>query len=78
VLYEPALALFSDEDGLKPLRLILSNAAVFLQPDGHILCEIGWKQGKNALKAASVYCARQARIIRDYGGRDRVLAVCIC
>lgn len=75
--YEPALALFSDEDGLKPLRLILSNAAVFLQPDGHILCEIGWKQGKNALKAASVYCARQARIIRDYGGRDRVLAVCI-
>jgi release factor glutamine methyltransferase len=76
--YEPALALFSDEDGLKPLRLILSNAAVFLQPDGHILCEIGWKQGKNALKAASIYCARQARIIRDYGGRDRVLAVCIC
>ncbi len=76
--YEPALALFSDEDGLKALRLILSNAESFLHSDGHILCEIGWKQGQKALTMAKAFCARQARIIRDYGGRDRVLALGIC
>lgn len=73
--YEPAPALFSDEDGLQALRLILSNGEGFLRSDGHILCEIGWKQGKKALNLASAYFARQARIIQDYGGRDRVLAV---
>lgn len=73
--HEPALALFAEEDGLKAIRLILSNAESFLRPDGHILCEIGWKQGKKALNIVRAYCVRQARIIRDYGGRDRVLAL---
>lgn len=73
--YEPALALFSEEDGLKAIRLILSNAESFLHPTGHILCEIGWKQGKKAIEIASAYYTQPARIIQDYGGRDRVLVV---
>lgn len=76
--HEPVSALFSDEDGLHSLRLILSNAGRFLRPDGHLLCEIGWKQGEKAIETAGVYFDQQARIIRDYSGRDRVLAVRAC
>ncbi|MEZ0329025.1 MAG: peptide chain release factor N(5)-glutamine methyltransferase [Dissulfuribacterales bacterium] len=76
--YEPALALFSDEDGLRAIRLIVSNAGRFLRQNGHLLCEIGWKQGEKVIEIAGIYFDQQARIIRDYSGRDRVLAVQAC
>jgi len=79
VLYEPEIALFAPEDGMYALKTILAGAKAFLCPNGHLLCEIGWKQGKRAVSAAIEHLGQfSTRVLRDYGGRDRVLHVSLC
>lgn len=73
--YEPWSALFSEEDGMKAIRMVLSHASAFLHPGGYLLCEIGWKQGQKAVEMANAYFQQPAEILCDYGGRDRVLVV---
>jgi len=73
--YEPVEALDGGADGLDVHRRILAEAPRRLMPGGRIFLEIAFDQGPAALEliAASPVFA-EARVIRDHGGNDRVLA----
>lgn len=70
--YEPRGALTDGGDGLSVIRGVVRTAAAVLPPDGFLLMEFGASQG-----AAVAQIARDggfsAEILRDAGGRDRVL-----
>jgi release factor glutamine methyltransferase len=45
VEYEPAVALFGGEDGLREVRVLLRHARDTLAPQGQLVMEIGFGQG---------------------------------
>lgn len=71
--YEPRGALYGGEDGLDFYRAIAQEAPAHLLPGGHLLLEIGAAQGEavHGLLEKRGFCA--VRILKDYGGRDRVV-----
>ena len=73
--YEPAVALDGGPDGLDLHRRILDAAPRHLAPGGRVFLEIAYDQGELALQTAA---ARpqfdDVRILKDFGGRDRVLS----
>ncbi|HSZ58108.1 MAG TPA: peptide chain release factor N(5)-glutamine methyltransferase [Tepidisphaeraceae bacterium] len=72
--YEPIQALDGGLDGLVIHRKILSEAPQRLVPGGRIYLEIAFDQGELAKQVASEYPAfEDVRILKDFGGRDRVL-----
>jgi release factor glutamine methyltransferase len=42
--YEPAVALFSGDDGLATIRALIAQAAARVRPDGWLIFEFGWGQ----------------------------------
>ena len=73
--YEPVEALDGGLDGLAIHRRILAGAAERLLPGGRIYLEIAYDQGELARGVAGGYEAfEEVKILKDYGGRDRVLA----
>jgi release factor glutamine methyltransferase len=74
--YEPSLALDGGVDGLVIHRRILEKASDHLLPTGRVFLEIAFDQGPAACEMASDYPAfENVRILKDFGGRDRVLAM---
>ena len=74
--YEPAIALDGGEDGLTIHRRILEGAPAHLMPNGLVFLEIAFDQGPAAKEMAAGYDAfEDVRLMKDYGGRDRVLAM---
>lgn len=74
--FEPMLALDGGIDGLVIHRRILAKAADHLRPGGRVFLEIAFDQGAAAREMAGGYEAfTDARILKDFGGRDRVLAL---
>ena len=74
--YEPLPALDGGLDGLNLHRRILAEGDERLIPGGRMYLEIAFDQGELALDVARRYPAfTDAKILRDFGGRDRVLAV---
>lgn len=74
--YEPVIALDGGLDGLAFHHRILDRAADYLEPDGRVFLEIAYDQGDAATQIAANYPAfEEPRILKDYGGRDRVLTV---
>ena len=74
--FEPLTALDGGLDGLSLHRRILQTAPDHLLPAGRVYLEIAFDQGELALAVAGEYAAfENARIIKDYSGRDRVLTV---
>ena len=74
--YEPMLALDGGADGLVIHRRILSKAPEHLTPTGRVFLEIAFDQGSAAREMAAGYDAfENIRILKDFGGRDRVLAL---
>lgn len=72
--YEPLVALDGGPDGLDLHRRILDGAPQRLAPGGRVYLEIAFDQGEGALQIASERPAfEEARVLKDYGGRDRVL-----
>ncbi|MBQ4133462.1 MAG: peptide chain release factor N(5)-glutamine methyltransferase [Desulfovibrionaceae bacterium] len=71
--FEPRQALESGADGLEHPRAVARVAAGALKPGGLLLMEIGCEQGEAAqeLFASSVW--REAEIIPDLSGLDRVV-----
>jgi release factor glutamine methyltransferase len=73
--YEPIAALDGGIDGLDVHRRILEGAPQRLAGGGKIFLEIAFDQGPAAMEMIAKHDAfEHARIIRDHGGRDRVLA----
>lgn len=72
--YEPAQALNGGPDGLDLHRRILAEAPDRLVPGGRVFLEIAFDQGELARDVAGGFEAFQSvRILKDFGGRDRVL-----
>jgi release factor glutamine methyltransferase len=73
--YEPHLALDGGPDGLNFHRRIWEQAPTMLGGEGQVLLEIAFDQGPAALAAVADYpLFAEPRILKDYGGRDRVVA----
>jgi release factor glutamine methyltransferase len=72
--YEPLQALDGGLDGLVIHRRILDQSPDRLVPGGRVFLEIAFDQGELATKVAQEYPAfEDVRVLKDYGGRDRVL-----
>ena len=74
--YEPHLALFGGEDGLKFYRSVLSNAKYVLNEKNILAFEMGWNQGKTLSDLARSYFPEgDIRVVKDMQGKDRILIV---
>jgi release factor glutamine methyltransferase len=74
--YEPLQALDGGLDGLTLHRRILDEAANRLLPGGRVFLEIAFDQGDLAREVGGSYEAfDEVRILKDFGGRDRVLTL---
>ena len=72
--FEPHLALDGGTDGLIIHRRILASAGDRLVPGGRIYLEIAFDQGEAARALAGEFLMfDDVKILRDYGGNDRVL-----
>lgn len=71
--HEPMMALDGKEDGLYFYRKIVSASVNYLNPEGWLLFEIGYDQGKalSEMMKSAGYC--QVQVIKDLAGLDRVV-----
>jgi release factor glutamine methyltransferase len=74
VLHEPHLALFSGPDGLDCYRELAQNFAGRMKPGTLLWCEIDSSQGA-LMKDLFTPISNRVRILKDYAGLDRVVAV---
>ncbi|MBI2321683.1 MAG: peptide chain release factor N(5)-glutamine methyltransferase [Chloroflexi bacterium] len=73
---EPRAALDGGPDGLALYRRLLPQAATLLRAGGLCAFEIGPAQSRAARAlAAATWPAARVGVVRDYAGRDRVVAV---
>jgi release factor glutamine methyltransferase len=71
--YEPKLALFAGDDGLDVYRRIIDKADRFLRPDGAIMLEIGYTQGRaiwDLFEQTGAY--DEIKIEKDLHENDRI------
>ncbi|MBI1303461.1 MAG: peptide chain release factor N(5)-glutamine methyltransferase [Phycisphaera sp.] len=71
--YEPAIALRGGRDGLDLVRRIVAGAERHLARGGLLLVEVGWKHRASALALVAGSAWRDAEILVDGEGIDRVL-----
>lgn len=72
--YEPIKALDGGADGLDFHRRILAQAPERLLDGGRVYLEIAFDQGPAAQELGQAHAAfEDVRILKDFGGRDRVL-----
>ena len=74
--YEPHVALFGGEDGLKYYKHIFKNCKSYLKEKSFMAFEIGWNQ-KEALSKELIKTLPEAtfEFIKDINGKDRMLFV---
>jgi release factor glutamine methyltransferase len=74
--YEPMSALDGGADGLTFHRRILAESPDRLNPGARVYLEIAFDQGPAALEVAKQHDGtfEDAKVLKDYGGRDRVLS----
>ena len=70
---EPRVALDGGEDGLLFYRKILQMQADCLKPEGFILFEVGYDQAEAVVALGKKAGFYSSRIIKDYGGNQRVV-----
>jgi release factor glutamine methyltransferase len=74
--FEPLSALDGGIDGLIIHRRILQKATDHLTAAGRVFLEIAFDQGPAALEMAAAFDAfEDVRLLKDYGGRNRVLTL---
>lgn len=74
--YEPHVALFGGEDGLKFYRQVFAAAPLILKDKALMAFEIGWNQKAALLQeVAAAFPEAQAEVVRDINGKDRMLFV---
>ena len=71
--HDPAIALSGGADGLDPYRAIAARAAAHLEPDGHVLVEIGAGQADDVEAIFATAGFRAVRRHADLGGHTRCL-----
>lgn len=74
--YEPHVALFGGEDGLKFYREIFENAHKVLKEKSMMFFEMGYDQKENLTNLArSHFKDAQIEVFKDINGKDRMLMV---
>ena len=73
-LFEPRTALDGREDGLYFYRKITEQCGNYLKPGGMLYFEIGYDQGEAVSGLLSKAGFREIRVVKDYGGLDRVVS----
>ena len=71
--FDPHLALDGGEDGLEFYRNIADEVQNYLKRSGYLICEIGADQGDDVVKIFKEAGAVNARIIKDFTDKDRIL-----
>ncbi|HZK43036.1 MAG TPA: peptide chain release factor N(5)-glutamine methyltransferase [Syntrophomonadaceae bacterium] len=69
--FEPVLALLADGDGLDLYRRLIPQVYDLLTNGGYVFFEIGYKQGQFVHEMVDTFT--EVEIIKDLGGRDRVI-----
>lgn len=72
--FEPAEALFAGSDGLDIIKRLTPAAFAALTPGGHLLIEIGFRQGQALQQLLKEQGFQHIEILKDYGDQDRVAA----
>ncbi len=74
--YEPHVALFGGEDGLKFYREIFANAHKVLKEKAFLAFEMGYDQGERLSELARQYFENaRIEIIKDLNGKNRMLFI---
>lgn len=74
--YEPHVALFGGEDGLKFYREIFENAKNVLKENAMLFFEIGYDQKENLSNLAAQYFNNaHIEVFKDINGKDRMLFI---
>lgn len=77
-LHEPAAALRGGADGLTIIAQLLHQAVNQINPDGLILLEIGWQQGRAAQALAQAILPQaHIQVLPDLAGHDRVVHIAL-
>lgn len=71
--HEPRQALDGGEDGLSFYRRILEEIPGYLEKGGMLLFETGYDQGEAVSRLMEQAGFLEVRVIKDYGGMDRVV-----
>ena len=72
--FEPVQALDGKEDGLYFYRRIIEEAKEYLNPNGFLLFEIGYDQGKEVSELMENAGYKNVKVIKDLAGNDRVVS----
>jgi release factor glutamine methyltransferase len=70
--WEPHEALYSGDDGLDAVRVIIADAAHWLEPGGWLVLEIGTGQGQSVAALLRTSGFEHVEIRPDLAGHDRV------
>ncbi|MBR4421149.1 MAG: peptide chain release factor N(5)-glutamine methyltransferase, partial [Erysipelotrichaceae bacterium] len=74
--YEPHVALFGGEDGLRFYREIFENAYRIMKDDGMMFFEIGYDQKENLTALAqSHFPQAHVEVFKDINRKDRMLMI---
>jgi len=75
IYFEPAKAIFSEENGLQDIRQILNDVPTYLQPDAKLFLECGSDQAEQIFRIIrELYGDRvEIRFHRDLAGHQRVV-----
>ncbi|MDO4940613.1 MAG: peptide chain release factor N(5)-glutamine methyltransferase [Erysipelotrichaceae bacterium] len=74
--YEPHLALFGGNDGLKFYRIIFENALKVVKDDGLMFFEMGYDQKENLTSLAKEYFPKaMVEVYKDINKKDRMLMI---
>jgi release factor glutamine methyltransferase len=73
--HDPPLALFAGEEGLDCYQQIAEDLQTLTKRGSAAFLEIGWRQADSVVRILDAAGFNNAMIVRDLGGRDRVIAV---
>ncbi|MFD1852191.1 peptide chain release factor N(5)-glutamine methyltransferase [Oceanobacillus bengalensis] len=73
--FDPALALFADEEGLAAYRRIIQQAPKVLKRQAQIAFEIGYKQSADIQEIIMQrFPTAEVRCLKDINGKDRIVS----
>jgi len=74
--YEPHVALFGGDDGLKFYRMIFKDANKIMSANGMLFFEIGYDQREKLIELASEYFKNaDIKVFKDINKKDRMLVI---